>query len=39
MNITRHSEDGVDGGGLHPFFFCKKWGMQGVAVLLYPSVP
>lgn len=40
MNITWHGVEEVDdGGSASNFFFCKKWGMQGVIVLLYLSVP
>jgi hypothetical protein len=39
MNITGHGEEEVYGGGSASNFFCKKWGMQGVVVLLYLSVP
>lgn len=41
MKIIGHGGEEVDDGGpaSNFFFFCKKWGMQGVVVLLYLSVP
>lgn len=40
MNIIGHGGEEVDDGGpASNFFCCKKWGMQGVVVLLYLSVP